>query len=429
MRVPGRPAEVPRGPFPYGMALTPVSRRPTQLPAETVEAVAATPAAAAVAAAPEPAASIVVVSFDSPVYTRMCLETVLANTDGPPFELIAVDNGSQEPSIDYLVGLTDRDARVRLLANEENVGFPAACNQGLAEARGEYLILLNSDTMVPPGWLSRLLAHLDADDVGLVGPVTNRIGNEAELATKYATYGDFLREARLHAAAQPGRAFEIETLTMFCLAMRRDAWERIGPLDESYGIGTLEDDDYSMRARRLGLRLLCAEDVLVHHFGEGSFGKLFADGEYGRLLARNRRRFEAKWDEAWQPYRRRENREYADLIQHVRDAVRRAVPSGSTVLVVSKGDDRLLEIDGRLAWHFPRLPDGTWTGYHPADGAEALAGLEELQAQGADFIAFPSPSLWWLDFYEELADRLEGGAVASDDACAIYALAPTGGGA
>ena len=110
----------------------------------------------------------------------------------------------------------------------------------------------------------------------------------------------------MRATRRRGEAFEIPMLTMFCLAMRRGAWEAIGPLDESFGVGTLEDDDYSMRARRAGLRLLCAEDVLVHHFGEGSFGKLFEGGRaQPTCSARNRRRFEEKWGEAWQPYRRR----------------------------------------------------------------------------------------------------------------------------
>jgi GT2 family glycosyltransferase len=424
MRVPGRGGEAPRGPFPYGMVLTPVSRRPTRLPAETVEAIQATAPARAVTETADPTASIVVVSFDSLLYTRLCVETVLANTDAPAFELIVVDNGSDDGSREYLKALAARDSRVSLLANEENVGFPAACNQGMVAARGEHLVLLNSDTMVPGGWLSRLTSYLDAGEAGLVGPVTNRIGNEAEVLTHYDTYGDFLREAGTRAVSKRGQAFEIQTLTMFCLAMRRDAWESIGPLDESYGVGTLEDDDYSMRARRAGFRLLCAEDVLVHHFGEGSFGKLFGNGEYGRLIARNRDFFEQKWGEPWHPYARREDAEYTALVRRVRQTVCDAVPAGSTVLMVSKGDERLLEFDDLRAWHFPRLPDGSWKGHHPADSAEALAGLEELRAQGAAYIAFPGPMLWWLDFYDELARRLDGRALVREEACAIFELEP-----
>ncbi len=423
MRVPGRAGEVPRAPFPFGMQLTPVSRRPTKLAAATLEAVEATPPPAGVSEAPAPRASIVVVSFNSLAFTRLCVESVLANTGEPPFELIVVDNASGDGSCEYLEEMAERDARVRLLANEENAGFPAACNQGLAAARGEMLVLLNSDTIVAPGWLTGLEAHLDTG-AGLVGPVTNRIGNEAEVPVSYETYGDFLREAAARGTKRRGEAIEIPTLTMFCLALRRAAWDGIGALDESFGVGTLEDDDYSQRARRAGLRLLCAEDVLVHHFGEGSFGKLFGDGSYSRLLDRNRQQFERKWGEAWQPYQRRQTPEYAELIAEVRRTLRQTLPSDSTVLVVSKGDERLLAVDELQVWHFPRLSDGSWPGHHPADGHEVIAGLEELCAQGAEYIAFPAPMLWWLDFYAGLAGRLDGRAVHSNEACAIYSLVP-----
>jgi GT2 family glycosyltransferase len=92
---------------------------------------------------------------------------------------------------------------------------------------------------------------------------------------------------------------------MFCLAMRRDVYERVGPLDERFEVGMFEDDDYALRARHAGYRVVCAEDAFVHHFGEVSFNKLKPSGEYEQLFAANRRRFEEKWGTPWEPHRAR----------------------------------------------------------------------------------------------------------------------------
>ena len=425
---PGRSRRsAPPAGFPRSLSLEPVSRRPVELSEETKRTIGETPLPPARPPATEPRASVVVVSCDTLALTRLCLESVLAHTEPPTFELVVVDNGSTDGSLEYLRELGERDRRLRLIANRANVGFPAACNQGLAIARGEILVLLNSDTMVPPGWLERLASNLSDDEVGLVGPVTNRIGNEAEVETHYETWGGFLDEAGRRSAAAAG-AFEIETVTMFCLTMRRDVHERLGPLDADFGVGTLEDDDYSLRARDAGYRLLCTEDVLVHHFGEGSFGRLFEDGQYSRLIEENRARFERKWGRPWEQYGRRQPPDYDELVGRVRALLVESLPAGSIVLVVSKGDERLVELEGLQGRHFPHTSEGTWAGRHPGDSDEAVAQLEESHAAGAAYLAIPQPSLWWLDFYDGLAARLRGGdgPVIEVADCVVFALDPVG---
>ena len=142
-----------------------------------------------------------------------------------------------------------------------------------------------------------------------------------------------------------GEAFEIPTLTMFCVAMRRALYEEIGPLDERFETGLLEDDDYSRRVREAGYRLLCADDAFVHHFGETSFGKLVASGEYARILEANRARFEEKWGDPWQPLRAPPERPVPNADRDgCSAAVDDSVPAGATVLVVSRGDEELLRI-------------------------------------------------------------------------------------
>jgi GT2 family glycosyltransferase len=365
------------------------------------------------------------VTRDNLLFSRMAIESVIACTEYPSYELVVVDNGSRDGTVEWLHELAAANPQVRLVLNPRNNGFARACNQGLAVARGDVLVLLNDDTLVPPGWLPRLMRPLEDSGIGLVGAVTNRIGNEAEVPASYRTWGEMLEFAAARARDHAGEVFDIATVTMFCLALRRDTLRRLGPLDQRYEIGLLEDDDYSMSARRAGYRLVCAEDAFVHHFGETSFGKLVSSGEYNELLAANQRRYEEKWGEPWLPYERRPNPAYQRLTQRIREIVADTLPADATVLIVSKGDEELLRIEGHSTRHFPAAADGSWAGHHPSDSEEAVAQLEEMRATGGDFIVFPKTGLWWLEHYRGLSDHLEQryeAVVREEDTCIIFAL-------
>jgi glycosyltransferase involved in cell wall biosynthesis len=117
--------------------------------------------------------------------------------------------------------------------------------------------------------------------------------------------------------------------------------------------------------------------------------------------------------------------EYQQLIRKFGELVRNSVPEASTVLVVSKGDHALLELGLDSLWHFPQRSDGTYTGYYPFDSASAITHLEALREKGGEYLAFPAPSLWWLDHYEEFRRHLERHyqeVCRDEDAGVIYAL-------
>ena len=143
------------------------------------------------------------------------------------------------------------------------------------------------------------MRHLADPEVGLVGPVTNFVGNEARVEVDYRNVAEMEAFAREHTWARDGEAADIHMLAMYCVALRRSTYEQVGLLDEQFGIGMFEDDDYAIRIRQAGLRVVCALDAFVHHFGQAAFGQLIKTGEYNPLFEENRRRYEAKWQVAW----------------------------------------------------------------------------------------------------------------------------------
>jgi hypothetical protein len=116
--------------------------------------------------------------------------------------------------------------------------------------------------------------------------------------------------------------------------------------------------------------------------------------------------------------------EYAAMVERTRDVVREHVPPGTTVAVISRGDEALVTLDARRGWHFPRTATGLWAGHHPADSKAAVAHLEETRLGGAAHLVVPASARWWLDHYEGFAEHLRtrGVLVAEDPACTLYAL-------
>jgi len=241
-------------------------------------------------------ASVVVVTYNVLECTRLCVESLLAHT-APRHELIFVDNGSTDGTPEYLQGLAHDHDHVRVILNPDNRGYAGGNNQGLAAAKGRHVVLLNNDTVVTAGWLERLLAAAESHPrAGLLGAVTNNISGLQRLASVGYDQENLIGLGAFAAACAAENAGRVEhalRLTGFCLLIKRELLARLGGLDEVFGRGNYEDNDYCLRARLAGYEALVVRDCFVHHFGSRSFAAAGID--YERQILRQWDVFKAKW--------------------------------------------------------------------------------------------------------------------------------------
>lgn len=234
--------------------------------------------------------SIVMLSWNAPQYTKLALESIRAHTRGD-YEVILVDNGSGPETTEWLKTLTD----VRVIFNASNRGYAAGNNQGIAAARGEYVVLLNNDVVVTEGWLDGLLCAFDRiPGLGVSAPRSNRVAGDQQLAD--AVYGDLL-QMQAYARSRRERFRDEGYLTDraigVCLCVDRNVIEEIGGIDEQYGAGNFEDDDFCLRVRAAGYRIFVCDDVFIHHFGSQTFAANHVD--WSSTMRENWKKFARKW--------------------------------------------------------------------------------------------------------------------------------------
>ena len=242
-----------------------------------------------------PLVSVIVLTYGHLDMTKTCLSSLDQLTDYPNWELIVVDNASTDGTPGFLREYAHERENVTLVLNDENLGFSAGNNRGATAAAGDYLVFLNNDTYVTQGWIGDLLAHFrDSPQLGVLGPVTNNIGNEARIQIQYSDMQTMAQAARDYTESHRGQRIPLRSAAFFCVMIPRAVWEEIGELDEGYEVGFFEDDDYANRVRKARYDISCAEDVFVHHHLSASFSAL-GELEKQRLFEKNRAYYESKW--------------------------------------------------------------------------------------------------------------------------------------
>lgn len=229
-----------------------------------------------------PDVSVVIVNWNTRQYLLDVVASLKEQTT-VPFEIIVVDNGSQDGS---QAALRRAHPDAVLIENGENLGFAKANNIGFRRASGRYLCLVNTDVIALDHVLDKMVAHLDANpDIGVLGPRT--VTAELELRQNCRRFpnltnaaGDYLFlkrllpgierfEGRTLPAASYSSTHDAEVLSGCFMMVRREAFDQVGPLDEAfffYG----EDTDWCRRFHDAGWRIVYFADAEAIHFGGGS---------------------------------------------------------------------------------------------------------------------------------------------------------------
>jgi len=243
--------------------------------------------------------SVIIPIYNQHELTQECIEAVRLNTQD--YDLILVDNGSAPPITKPYAGFVD----VTLIRNEENKGFPAAVNQGIREAKGDIICLLNNDVIVTPGAINTMELYLkDFADYSIIGPTTGYVAGVQKVQTPIYNNLDELNEV----AKQAGDAFagiidDVSFVIGFMMVFPKSLFKEIGEFDESMWPCSGEEVDFCFRAKQAGHRIGVARGVYVHHEGSQTFRQMQDDKQidYGKICRDCDKHLAEKWGyDFWQ---------------------------------------------------------------------------------------------------------------------------------
>ena len=232
--------------------------------------------------------SIIILSYHTFKYLQKCIISIREHTKIDSYELIVVDNASQDGSVEWLRQQED----VYLICNKENVGYSKGCNQGAAVAKGDYIIFLNSDTIVTPHWLDNMKIALTSNErVGAVGPMADSCPIAQRVSMTFSSHDELICFATHFNKSNPLKWERHTVLTGFCMMVRHSLWKQLGGFDERFSPAYFEDDDLSLRIMLLGYDLLVCKDTFIHHEEKVSLQNEVRNG----LLYKNQIKFQKKW--------------------------------------------------------------------------------------------------------------------------------------
>jgi len=351
--------------------------------------------------APAPLVSIIVPVYNGISFVPRCLESYYQSPVGVRFELIVVDNGSTDDVLPAMRSLAETHPNLKIIANPTNLGFAEAINQGAAAAHGEFLAVCNSDIIVTPGWLDRLVFAMRSDPaLAVASPVTNYVGEGPQLDQQAGSVTP--ETANQYAQKVSGQSALLtvpDRLVFFCVLIRRSHFELLGGITDAFGLGNFEDDDFCLRARMAGFSLAVLPGCFVFHYGSKTFQEQKID--HVQWMVKNEKIYYGRTAEfsTQIPYRHKSPRSLAwkpmiSVIVRTKDrpyALRRALNSLANqtfrdfeIVLVNDGGaslkDLLLEYAPYLDINYVHFPESI------GRSAALNAGFKHVQASWVGYL-------------------------------------------
>lgn len=324
--------------------------------------------------AASPRASIVVPVYNHFHHTRTCLVALAAMTDRSSFEVIVVDDCSSDETAERLPQVDG----LRYVRNPQNLGFIGACNAGAAVAEGEYVVFLNNDTAVQPGWLDALLDTFDQhDNVGLVGAKLvypdGRLQEAGGIVFSDASGWNY---GRFDDPADPRYNFvrDVDYCSGAAIALRTELFREFGGFDTLYTPAYYEDTDLAMKVRASGRRVLYQPASVVVHFEGITSGTDTAGSGTKRYQVINQAKFLERW----------------------RDVLATHVPPGTDIAIAreQRASKRVLVIDATTP-----QPD------HDSGSLRLVNFMKVLRADGCA-VTFFADNRAWVETYTHALQQI-----------------------
>jgi len=219
-------------------------------------------------------------------FTKNCIESIIANTL-LPYRLVVINNGKNKSTAAYLSGLTNKlGDRLVIIKNPSNIGWVKALNQGIAVSKAPYLCFQNDDTVVTNGWLDKMIGILEKNEkIGIVNPSWE--GRPSNMP---------INEYAVHLENKfSGKFIETDWARGFSVVLKRKVVEKIGNVDEIYGLAYFDDVDFSVRAINAGFLVMLALDTYVYHHRNVTFFEVLKGKRWNELHEKNKLIYYKRW--------------------------------------------------------------------------------------------------------------------------------------